>query len=289
MTETTAQRATARPDFLACPDCHGKLETEGGEGLRCAGCGAIYGQEEGVPLLFARSAGSDDVERVQAHYDHVAHEYDEVFSPHVTRHYLDKRLGIVQSLLSRGRVLDVGCGTGALAAHIAQAGYDVVGVDVSPGMLAQAGRRGLAGAYAAFSTALPFANNSFDLALTVATLHHLETPVRVAFTISEMGRVVRPGGHVLLWDHNPLNPYWPILMKRVPQDSGDERLVPMGEILADVRAAGLRPSAVRRLGLIPDFVPAGLMPLARAAERVVETVPPLSLLAAHNVVIARKP
>jgi hypothetical protein len=104
-----------------------------------------------------------------------------------------------------------------------------------------------------------------------------------------MGRVVRPGGHVLLWDHNPLNPYWPILMKRVPQDSGDERLVPLGEIMADVRAAGLRPVTARRLGLIPDFVPAGLMPLARVAERVVESVPPLSLLAAHNVVIALKP
>jgi hypothetical protein len=104
-----------------------------------------------------------------------------------------------------------------------------------------------------------------------------------------MGRVVRSGGYVLLWDHNPLNPYWPILMKRVPQDSGDERLVPLGEILADVRAAGLQLVTARRLGLIPDFVPAGLMPLARTAERLVETVPPLSLVAAHNVVVARKP
>ena len=288
MTEAATDRTTTLPDFLACPNCRSKLTAEG-DRLACAGCQAVYEREQGVPLLFASSAGSDDVERVQAHYDHVAHEYDQVFSPHVTRHYLDKRLDLVRSLLAGGRVLDVGCGTGALASHVATAGYAVTGVDVSPGMLAQAAQRGLAGAYAAFSTALPFADDSFDLALTVATLHHLETPVRVAFTISVMGRVVRPGGHVLLWDHNPLNPYWPILMKRVPQDSGDERLVPLGEILADVRAAGLRPVAARRLGLIPDFVPAGLMPLARVAERVVETVPPLSLLAAHNVVIARKP
>jgi SAM-dependent methyltransferase len=288
MPDVAAEQTAALPDFLACPGCHAKLGADG-DGLVCTGCGASYGREQGVPLLFANSTGSDDVDRVQAHYDHVAHEYDAVFSPHVTLHYLDKRRELVRSLVAGGRVLDVGCGTGALGAHVAAAGYEVVGVDVSPGMLAEAARRGLAGAFAAFSTALPFADNSFDLALTVATLHHLETPVRVAFTISEMGRVVRPGGYVLLWDHNPLNPYWPILMKRVPQDSGDERLVPMGEILADVRAAGLQPFAARRLGLIPDFVPAGLMPLARAAERLVETVPPLSLVAAHNVVIARKP
>jgi SAM-dependent methyltransferase len=288
MAEAAPGQAGALPDFVVCPACRSGLELDG-ERLMCASCGTVYPREQGVPLLFATTASSDDVERVQTHYDHVAHEYDRVFAAHVTRHYLDKRLDIVRSLLVGGRVLDVGCGTGLLAAHLAGAGYEVVGVDASPGMLAEATGQGLAGAFAAFSTGLPFADNSFDLALSVATLHHLETPVRVAFTIAEMGRVVRPGGHVLLWDHNPLNPYWPILMKRVPQDSGDERLVPMAELLADVRAAGLRPVAARRLGLVPDFVPANLMLVARAAERIVESVPPLSLLAAHNVVIARKP
>src|SRR6478672_11454674 len=167
MPDAAVDPSAAPPDFLACPSCHAGLVTDG-EALVCSGCGARYGREEGVPLLFAGSA-ADDVGRVQAHYDQVAHEYDQVFASHVSRHYLDKRLGIVRRLLARGRILDVGCGTGALAAHVAAAGYSVVGVDVSPGMLAQAARRGLAGAFAGFSSALPFAENSFDLALTVAT------------------------------------------------------------------------------------------------------------------------
>jgi SAM-dependent methyltransferase len=288
MPETTIGESIAGGNGLACPGCRTAL-SGAGDTLTCTGCSTTYRREQGVPLLFARAGASDDVGRVQAHYDHLAHEYDGVFSPHVTGHYLDKRLGIVRALLRSGRVLDVGCGTGALAGHLALAGYDVTGVDVSPGMLAEAERRGLAGVYACFSTALPFVDGSFDLALTVATLHHLETPVRVAFTIAEMARVVKSGGYVLLWDHNPLNPYWPILMRRVPQDSGEERLVPLPEILADVREAGLELVAARRLGLIPDFTPARVMPLARAAERVVETVPPLSVFAAHNVVVARKP
>lgn len=288
MPEATVEEAVTLPDFLACPACHGGLEARE-DALRCRGCAAVYRREEGVPLLFAAAAGAQDVARVQAHYDHVAHEYDAVFAPHVAQHYLEKRLGLIRALLGGGRVLDVGCGTGVLAGAIARAGYQVVGVDVSPGMLARAAGRGLAGVYAAFSSALPFADGSFELALTVATLHHLETPARVARTIAEMGRVVRPGGFVLLWDHNPLNPYWPILMRRVPQDSGEERLVPLAELLADVRDAGLRPYLVRRLGLIPDFVPRGLMPVARAVEWVVETLPPLSWLAAHNVVVAQKP
>jgi SAM-dependent methyltransferase len=241
-----------------------------------------------VPCLFAEGSTADDVERVQALYDDVAEAYDHVFAPHVFQHYLDKRLALIRTILPQGRVLDVGCGTGALAGHVAAGGFDVVGIDASPGMLTQAADRGLAATFAAFSTALPFAPGSFDLAYTVATLHHLETPARVAGTIGEMARVVRSGGHVLLWDHNPLNPYWPIIMRRVPQDSGSERLVPLSEILADVRAAGLQAVAIRRLGLVPDFVPAALMPLARATERVVESLPPLSVIAAHNAVVARK-
>ncbi len=276
------------PDFVACPSCRGKLAAAD-ERLSCTGCGSSYGFEQDVPLLFAHSAQGEDVARVQEHYNTISHDYDDVFSSHVARHYLDKRLQIVQEVLPRGRVLDVGCGTGVIASSIAALGYTVFGVDLSPGMLSRAKQRGLAGGFASFATALPFADGSFDLALTVATMHHLETPVRVAFTIAEMGRVVRSGGHILLWDHNPLNPYWPIIMKRVPQDSGDERLVPMGEILADVRAAGLELVSARRLGLIPDFVPRQLMPLARAAEWLVESLPPLSLVAAHNVVVARKP
>jgi SAM-dependent methyltransferase len=272
---------------VACPRCHTGLAPRDAT-LVCPGCGAVYPVRNGVPLLFGAPAAPEDVERVQALYDDVAEEYDHVFAPHVLRHYLDKRLAVIQEILPGGRVLDVGCGTGALAAHVAGAGYVVVGVDASPGMLRQAAARGLAGAYAAFSTALPFPDGTFSLAYTVATLHHLETPERVAATIAEMARVVRSGGHVLVWDHNPLNPYWPIIMRRVPQDSGSERLVPLGEILADVRVAGLRVVAARRLGLVPDFTPAPLMPLVRGLERTVETTPLLRMLAAHNVVIARK-
>jgi SAM-dependent methyltransferase len=255
----------------------------------CPGCGATYERRGTVPLLFAPTAATDDLSNVQALYDDVAGEYDHVFAPHALRHYLDKRLALIQATLPGGRVLDVGCGTAALAACVARAGYEVVGIDASAGMLTQAADRGLDGVYAAYATALPFADASFDLAYTVATLHHLETPTRVAGTIVEMARVVHSGGYVLLWDHNPLNPYWPIIMRRVPQDSGNERLVPLREILAGVRAAGLRPVAIRRLGLIPDFVPARLMPLARVAERTVESLPLLRLFAAHNVVLAVKP
>lgn len=271
-----------------CPSCRTALSVADAS-MRCSCCGAEYRITDGVPELFV--APADQItHRVQALYDHVAHDYDQVFSPHVTEHYLRKRNALVRELLpSGGTVLDVGCGTGAVAARVQQAGYDVVGVDASPGMLARAREAGVGAVYAAYSTALPFADGAFDLALSVATMHHLETPERVAATIAEMGRVVRSGGYVLIWDHNPLNPYWPILMKRVPQDHGDERLVSIWELLEASRLAGLRPERAARVGLVPDFMSLGLMPTWTRLEALVEASPLLSLVAAHNVVVSRKP
>ena len=273
----------------ACPRCRVALTDEGGI-LVCQERGERYGSEDGVPVLLLSREADAVTGRQQALYDHVAHDYDQVFKPHVADHYLRKRTDVVRELLpSGGTVLDVGCGTGALAGWIQRSGYDVVGVDASTGMLAEARDHGVGAVYAGFSTALPFEDGAFDLSLSVATMHHLETPERVADTIAEMGRVVRPGGYVLIWDHNPLNPYWPILMKRVPQDHGDERLVSVWELLAATRLAGLKPVSAARTGLVPDFMPRLMMPIWTRVERLVEANPFLSLFAAHNVVVAQKP
>jgi SAM-dependent methyltransferase len=274
--------STLRP---ACPTCHTLLEDS--NGLHCPVCGSSYPTVNGIPVLLPEG-NHDATHAVAELYQEVAGDYDQVFAPHVVEHYLARRSGLVRELLPRGAVLDVGCGTGVLAARLAALGYQAAGVDLSVAMLGEAQRRGLADVFAALATALPFEDDSFDLAITVATLHHLETPERVAGTIAEMARVVHPGGFVVLWDHNPLNPYWPLLMSRVPQDSGAERLVPLREVLADVAAAGLQAVSARRVGFVPDFLPAWLMPQWRAVEAVVEGTPGLRLIAAHNVVVARK-
>src|SRR5438477_4598484 len=234
---------------LACPDCRATVQ---GEPLRCAGCGRVFDYEAGIPVLLPSSMLGDTEQRQHALYAAVAHEYDDVFPRHVAEHYIDKRTGLIKELLPLGGlVLDVGCGTGQLGSAMASEGYDVFGVDLSASMVARARERGLAGTFAGVTTALPFADNSFDLTLTVATLHHLETPQRVATTVQEMARIVKHGGFVVLWDHNPANPYWPILMRRVPQDSGDERLVPLAELCQDVRHAGLVPHRIFRSGFTP--------------------------------------
>src|SRR5256886_5312563 len=165
---------------LACPDCRATVQ---GEPLRCDGCGRVFDHENGIPVLLPSHMLGDTEHRQHALYAAVAHEYDDVFPRHVAEHYIDKRTGLIKDLLPMGGlVLDVGCGTGQLGSAIASEGFDVFGIDLSASMVARARDRGLVGTFAAVTTALPFEADSFDVALTVARLHHLEPPERVPTT-----------------------------------------------------------------------------------------------------------
>jgi SAM-dependent methyltransferase len=222
-------------------------------------------------------------------FDAIAAEYDESLPAHVAEHYLAKRLAFIERHTAPGPALDLGCGTGLLAERVADAGYAVTALDPSRGMLRQLrSRRPGFAAVAGDGSALPFADDTFALTYCIAVMHHVAAPESVRQTLTEMVRITRPGGHILVWDHNPRNPYWPLLMRRVPQDSGAERLIPEAEILAGLTAGGAQPCRSVQLGLVPDFVPRSLLPIAATAERLVERIPGARRLCAHNVILAVK-
>lgn len=221
------------------------------------------------------------------HFDEIAEQYDRTLPEHVQAHYRRKRVALIGPLMDGGTALDAGCGTGALMEALRPFGT-VVGVDGSPGMVQVLRRAGRGEAAVAQTWMLPFADATFDVAYCVAVLHHVADPVMVRRTVREMARVTRPGGHVVIWDHNPRNPYWPFLMARCPQDTGDERLIPDEEILLALEDAGVAEVVSRQTGFIPEFVPERLMPAARALEWLVERAPLLRRLCAHNVIVATK-
>ena len=224
------------------------------------------------------------------HFDGIAHEYDESIPEHVMEHYHRKRVAVLRKWApAGGKVLDVGCGTGALIKRN-DTHFSIYGVDPSLGMLrVLATPRPEIRLAAADGSTLPFRDEVFDLVYCVAVLHHVIEPAAVKRTLSEMVRVTARGGHVVVWDHNARNPYWPYLMKRVPQDHGDERLVSEKEILAGLEAAGAELVSSSQLGLVPDFAPRSLVGTFAGLERLVEAVPGVRRLCAHNVVVARRP
>ena len=112
------------------------------------------------------------------------------------------------------RVLDVGCGPGALATELVKrlGALAVVAVDPSSSFV-EATRERLPGVDVRQASAeeLPFADRSFDAALAQLVVHFMADPVA---GLAEMARVTRVGGTVAatVWDHaggnGPLGMFW---------------------------------------------------------------------------------
>ena len=98
--------------------------------------------------------------------------------------------------LPAGDAIDVMCGTGRYAAHLADRGHSVRGFDTSPGMLEEA-RSKLPGVRFEIAdvSALPVPDNSADVMVNALSLCHVEDLVPA---FSEAARVLRPGGHLLV-------------------------------------------------------------------------------------------
>ena len=102
------------------------------------------------------------------------------------------------------RILDVGCGPGFYVAELCDrvgpTGH-VAGVDLSRPMLALAtsrvAERDNVELAEAPATALPFADGSFDAAVSVQVLEYVAD---LAGALGELHRVIRPGGRVVVWD-----------------------------------------------------------------------------------------
>jgi SAM-dependent methyltransferase len=219
--------------------------------------------------------------------DSVAVIYDGIFMQHVRDHYIRKRVKYIKRHFEgRRKILDVGCGTGLLAQELGKEGFDIYGLDISQEMLKLAAPRLSGKIVCATAGKIPFPSENFDGVICVATMHHIHSVFRDA--LREMARVLKTGGRLLIWDHNPINPYWLFLMNRVPQDVGSERLFPAGVIIKEMEECGIEIIRCDRTGFVPDFAPLWLMPLFVFFEKGIEKAAFLNLICAHNVILGEK-
>lgn len=108
---------------------------------------------------------------------------------------LERRIGVVGN-----RVLDVGCGTGLLLETLAGRGHQVVGVEPSAGMRAEAAhRRPWLNVLAGDLGAIPLPDGTLDGVVTTYAISHLAREEKPA-AFEELLRVVRPGGAVVVAD-----------------------------------------------------------------------------------------
>lgn len=109
----------------------------------------------------------------------------------------------MSGLSNQDTVLDVACGPGIVACAFAPLVSHVTGIDITPAMLTQANllasQRGLTNLswQQGQGESLPFSDHSFSIVLSRYAFHHCLKPDAV---LSEMVRVCRPGGKILIAD-----------------------------------------------------------------------------------------
>ncbi len=182
-------------------------------------------------------------------------------------------------------VLDYGCGVGSLMRVLTSLGAKAsfTGCDISRGMLQQTAKRWPADLGPPPELApqdgarTPFADRQFDVATVSAVLHHVPLADRPS-VYAELARVLKPGGRLYVFEHNPRNPLVRHVIARTPIDRN--------AILLDASEVrhGLLDST--RYDLDTDylmFMPPGIAPL-RGVDRLLAWLP----LGAQYAVAARK-
>lgn len=224
-----------------------------------------------------RWSALDSAEAVQAAADRLRQMSDTAAERNARQQWVD--------LLSPGpgeRILDVGAGLGDMSLQIAQHVRPhgmVQALDLSAGLLDHASRQaremnlqGVFGADVGDASALPYSDDVFDAAFSRWLLLHVANPGHV---ISEMYRVVRPGGRLLCveadWETLSVHPgdpevTWQIAQANVRRQVDGRvgrKLVPL------LRAAGLQDvsvSPVVALDLTGEWIPFLRSRLAVAAD-----------------------
>ncbi|SRR5260221_8710610 len=162
-------------------------------------------------------------------------------------YFIDLRLRLLAERLAETgeptprKVLDFGCGIGEteriMRDRFPEARIDAI--DSSPESIRAADGLGLRDVtfHASDCVELPFPAASFDLIYSNGTFHHIDHG-RHPRVFRELARVLRPGGHLFVFENNPLNPLTVLGMKRNPFDKG-ARMVPPWYLRRLQRDAGL--------------------------------------------------
>lgn len=172
-------------------------------------------------------------------YDRFMGRYSRLLSP---------RLADLARVTAGQRVIDVGCGPGALTAELVyRVGPDhVAAADPSePFVVAVRERYPGVTVVQASAAALPFGDGEFDAAIAQLAVHFMPDPVA---GLREMTRVTRDGGIVAacVWDHagehGPLGLFWRTARELDPEvvDESDLPGVRAGHLVELFETAGLR-------------------------------------------------
>lgn len=218
-------------------------------------------------------------EQVAQDFDRLVDDYESKINAAISfggrehAFYIDVKRNWILELIKRHLgdardldVLDLGCGIGGYHAELNGRFNELHGIDVSSRSIAFARQRHSWVRYETFEGGvLPYESGRFDVVFTVCVMHHVP-PKQWHEITAEMHRVLKPGGLVLVFEHNPYNP-------------ATQYIVRSCEI--DKDAVLLRPGALRALFRKADF--------KDIVTRSILTVPPVGVLSRVDRVLGYLP
>jgi SAM-dependent methyltransferase len=212
-------------------------------------------------------------------------------TPYLRRHV--EELARVAQLRKGERILDVGCGMGRYTLLLAEAGYTVEGLDLSPVLLKRlrvfnAGRFKIPLHSADVMDPPDDLEEGFDAIVGFFALHHMHELERC---FRGMKKMVKPGGRVVFLEPNAFNPLYYAQMAITPRMTwqGDKGVAKMrmGVVGTAMTRAGLESPTVERFGFFPPFV--ANTSIGARTERVLERVPLWRKLLPFQIFRAERP
>lgn len=124
----------------------------------------------------------------------------------IKAHHLSEKIRSVFGREGNPAILDAGCGVGLTDSFLKKDFPDITGFDVSQRSVDLARKLNPELTYAHSGDAkLPFADGQFDVVFAVCVVHHISPGLRMEF-FRDMRRVLKPGGMLAVYEHNPWNP-----------------------------------------------------------------------------------
>ncbi|NTS30623.1 Methyltransferase domain-containing protein [Phyllobacterium sp. YR620] len=159
---------------------------------------------------------------------------------------LRDRLGDPLSL----SILDVGCGVGTYHPLLRGKVRKITGIDLSEECLEEGRANNTDVDYRHYDgLRMPFPDNSFDAAFAICVMHHVPPEQWPSFS-REMVRVTRPGGLVVIFEHNPYNPFTRRAVNTCPFDA-DAVLLTKSQTTTHFKSAGLKDVEGRYILSVP--------------------------------------
>jgi SAM-dependent methyltransferase len=170
----------------------------------------------------------------------------------------------VEGLDAPRAILDFGTGIGNSIPHLAEMfpGAALTGVDVSEKSLDLARRRfpGVGTLIAYDGGAPPLPPASFDLVFSACVFHHIPAAEHLGI-FAQLRGLMRPGGVLAIFEHNPVNPVTRHIVATCPFDA-NAVLLPAGRLKRVQAQAGFRDITVTYTAFLPGSLRA-LRPLER--------------------------